>query len=1028
MKRHSRNCRLAKALLVVLAALGHVSGFAVERTYTGATDGEFGVPGNWSGSTLPGDGDTAVIPGDTTVKVSTSASVAALKAVSFVRLDGATAKLELSDVSVDFDGGKPRLFGTGTFSAKGTLSTPPTVSLRQDNGDFAGSFFFSDVAVSVYGPRSVGGQSGGNVCPVSHVMTKATATYSFKGGGNYYNPIASNTGSTWYGLRVDSATDSVITNFGSIVFTCSGDAGTRISMMSPYDFVQRGAITLSKNNFDAACGGNGGRLWLDCDVTLPTNDAYIFNDSSSGGTVVFGPSFRLLRGSKIQSQANNKIAFGGDNVFAGTTVGCNLLSASSVLDLNGHSQVFPNYLYTAKGCVVTSANAPATLTLKGYFNNSTASCNADLNGHVSLELDTANATVMSIFNGEGKTSQTDGSLIVTRGTLKATEGLNMPNIQSIVIGAEQSEYNAKLNIFSTSVTINPSVTLAHWGVGRLELASGMTLKVASATDDGLPMAKGKYAQNASEGIVACPWIDGDGVLEICGGSIEQGDFVWCGAAGAAWSDASNWKVDGVAAGRVPGSGDRAVIADASEVFVGDDDLASVNALSGLLLLVNDSVLTLTNVLTEANLSLSLSGAGKFRGVNVGYDGTSTLKTSIVFSGDNSDFHGSFYFTNTSVQVANAKGLGTDNSVVFWGQNGYTGTQPILKYAVSGEFDNTLWLHNGGSGLLNVDGECAVTNRGTVNFYGASSVVRIRTAGLFAFGGAIVNKHSRTGLSGGNGLNLNGRCAVVGSAPQIDAKAQVYADGGAHYWERPVKNISNGFMFAGADGDLPSLTFGAANIDVDCSMQLWWNPEYNPVRYDLNGFDQRFLKYACYNLGKNRELVLTSSTGPATLTLKGDSGTTRVPAVKYDGEVSLAIESSVDGATVSLSNRVGEVSATTGAMMALAGTMQFNAGTRLPNLSKLIAGKSGSESSAILRFADADVVVNRNADIEFAGVGKVDLPDGYRLSVKHAKVNGVDVTPGTYSASSPDSAGLLNGRILGLGVISVRGDGMILFLE
>ena len=572
MKRHCRDCRRPAALLAVAVVLGCGSAMAVERTFSGATGDEFGVPGNWSGSTLPGDGDTAVIPADTTVKVSTEASVAALKSVSFVRLDGVTARLELSDVAVDFDGGKPSLLGSGTFSATSTLATPPAVKLRQDNGEFAGSFSFSDVAVSVYGPRSVGGQVGGNACPISHVMTKAAATYTFCGGGNYCNPIESNTGSTWYGLRVDTYADSAITNFGAVSFTCSGTAGTRIAMASAHDFVQRGRITLSKNNFDAACGGNGGRLWLDCEVYLSSNDSYIFNDSSSGGTVVLGPNFKLLKGARIQSQENNRIAFAGDNLFSGTTVGCNLLSAKSVMDLNGHSQVFPNYLYTAKGCVITSENAPATLSLTGYFNNSTASCNADLNGHVSLELNTANATVMSILNGDGKMSRTDGSLIVTRGTLKATEGWNMPNLRSIVIGSEQGDKSAKLNVSSTSVTLNPSVSLVHWGVGRLELVSGLTMKVSSATDDGLPMAKGKYAQTASDGVVACSWIDGDGVLEVCGGSIQQGDFVWCGAADASWSDASNWKVDGASAGRVPGAGDRAVIADASEVFVGDADL------------------------------------------------------------------------------------------------------------------------------------------------------------------------------------------------------------------------------------------------------------------------------------------------------------------------------------------------------------------------------------------------------------------------------------------------------------------------
>ena len=49
----------------------------VERSFVAASGGEFGVAENWSGSTLPGDGDTAVIPDGGTVKVSAAVVIRA---------------------------------------------------------------------------------------------------------------------------------------------------------------------------------------------------------------------------------------------------------------------------------------------------------------------------------------------------------------------------------------------------------------------------------------------------------------------------------------------------------------------------------------------------------------------------------------------------------------------------------------------------------------------------------------------------------------------------------------------------------------------------------------------------------------------------------------------------------------------------------------------------------------------------------------------------------------------------------------
>lgn len=58
-----------RTVVTALAVVGCGCAFAgVERTFVGATGGEFGLAANWSGAALPGVGDTAVISDGLTVE------------------------------------------------------------------------------------------------------------------------------------------------------------------------------------------------------------------------------------------------------------------------------------------------------------------------------------------------------------------------------------------------------------------------------------------------------------------------------------------------------------------------------------------------------------------------------------------------------------------------------------------------------------------------------------------------------------------------------------------------------------------------------------------------------------------------------------------------------------------------------------------------------------------------------------------------------------------------------------------------
>jgi len=304
---------ILKTLAMVAATV--VSGvvFAgVERNFVGTTGGEFGVAANWSGSTLPGDGDTAIIPNGVTVNVSSSDSVAALKAVSFLKLNGSTAKLSIVGQSVDFDGGKPQLLGAGVFSAEATSGTSVAIKLRQDNSDYTGSFSFKGVTTYAFGPKTVG---GANACPISQTMLDNGDMFHFAEKGNYYGPIALDAATTWQGLAVDATATGVITNFGALTVSVGHwSAGARFSQNSSYDFVQRGKIAMATSGRFDINVNKAGRLWLDCEAEFKNADDDFFADTATIGTIVLGPNFCLKKG-RMQTNGGNGFVLEGENPF-----------------------------------------------------------------------------------------------------------------------------------------------------------------------------------------------------------------------------------------------------------------------------------------------------------------------------------------------------------------------------------------------------------------------------------------------------------------------------------------------------------------------------------------------------------------------------------------------------------------------------------------------------------------------------------------------------------------------------------------
>ena len=482
--------------IVAFSALSAVGLAAATLTYTGENGGGFALAGNWDGGVAPGAGDSVVIPDGKVVHVTTSEDVAALTAVSSVTLDGVGAQIAVRDTSVDFVAGKASLSGTGQFRAVGTGTGGYTVSLAQDNSAFAGSFFFSNVIVHAHSPEAVGGQAGGSACPIEvYLGGKNTHSYNFKGTGTYYNPIRLDASGTWYGLYADAP--GAVTNEGSIAFWDSArkDFGSRIRQGKAQTFVQKGLITLEGlgGGFDADVV-KGGRIVFDNAIAAIGRPCRLCMDS--GGMALLGPNFSFTNASSIDVSSGQTAPKPLFSFMAADLLGHVPLlvigrtkegtSGYNMVDLNGFDQAVGGVkVCTANSAqemnVITSLSGPATLAVTNAFDNA-GTCSVDWGGHVTLELAAAShAGEQRIVNLGGRVSDTDGGIRVTRGTLRALKGWNVPNISRLHVGRAGSDDAAKL--VANLRTVSERLEKGEGTLGRLMTERELYDEVNAAIKD-----------------------------------------------------------------------------------------------------------------------------------------------------------------------------------------------------------------------------------------------------------------------------------------------------------------------------------------------------------------------------------------------------------------------------------------------------------------------------------------------------------------------------------------------------------------
>lgn len=259
--------------------------------FKGPDRGAFGEAANWLDGRLPMRGDRVVIPRGRTVLV-TAGDYSALTNLTSIHLEDASSILEIRDVDADFHPGQVQLTGRGEFRAVGTGAKPRRVVLRQDNSEFGGAFFFTNVCAYVHGPKALG-----RSCPVTFCKTTAggDCVFNFAEPGVYSSDLAflPPSGAMWFAVAAPVATKKgMIVNRGRITIPTmiNRHCGRIYSPNVP--FVQEGLLDLGAR-IDLC-----GNVTLKCPVRFRGRDEELFTDDKAG-LLRFGEGFSWSSGATL---------------------------------------------------------------------------------------------------------------------------------------------------------------------------------------------------------------------------------------------------------------------------------------------------------------------------------------------------------------------------------------------------------------------------------------------------------------------------------------------------------------------------------------------------------------------------------------------------------------------------------------------------------------------------------------------------------------------------------------------------------
>ena len=495
-----------------------------------------------------------------------------------------------------------RLQGQGKFNS----ANAGALTLAGDNSLLTspGRFRFDNTEAVIAHERGLGAGATATAVFKATSNTKAKMTFNAGVSGVVTNEAAVSVQSTPYVVAVSPNTARLVQH-GNFAHPVSGT----VKVGGTLEFYGCKVSSSNYLYFDAAVSGQPSHVWFGPECTYGLSYAFFCNGESKihfSGTSKFNAA----------PAVNNAFCEGVD-VLKDTTI--MPWQKFMVLDLQGYDQHLIGFVNDYVGAgndftrVIKSAT-PATLTVTGggdithwpKFEGEAGYC------HASTKKETIKKYVSSSTN----------LLDVAKGTVVLADEAGWSGDVTVRTGAV-------LELSSAKAIQGGNRRLTVEAGGSLVLKAGSQCYVASANIAGTELESGTiYTVAMLRDTMGLP-VSGDDLAALT----VKDTGVWKG-----------W----------PSSGTAKVPTDTT-VYIGDEDVANVNALDDIVLMPGSSVIC-TNVENGLTLQAKISGSGSFVAANA---------APIVLLGDNSGLQapGTFSFTNTYVVVSNRYGLGSVGTAI-----------------------------------------------------------------------------------------------------------------------------------------------------------------------------------------------------------------------------------------------------------------------------------------------------------------------------------------------------------------------------
>lgn len=1024
---------------------------AAEKTWTGgAEDALFSSSGNWDPAGAPENGDALFFSG--------SAAVGAVNDIQGLSLSGITVSGS-GTVTLQNTGNGFTLAGDITLSGSGALNIDVPVSIDTDvtfnlsgahlyaygaisgTGSITvegGKYFYAKDAVGLTGVTANNGrvyvEKPTFVAPVTlnqrRVDGVSYVALVFQASGTYNIPItiANVDGS---GHTLQTASSSVhVTNTAPVTLAPS----TYSRWLPTGSITHAGGITL-QTPVQAGTMSlvlNGNNVIREVPIAFPNA---LYFDNGTLRLAVAGNTYSTLNcyTKTLFTDVPFALDPSADVVFG---VG---YSKSGAIDINGNDQIINRpYLgnlsdLATSSYILTSSSGPATLTCRA---TASSMFFGSLDGAINLAWEPLSDAYT--FTLTGRVSQTSGTLHAKSGTLLLSSDTAFPNLSGL-----SASDTGTLRVETPNV---PAVPLTLSGSAMLSLPEGINLTCITAQIDGTKLPVGVYSTSSSVG--GRSFITGAGTLTVLTIPLSETVCTWTGGgADTLFSTPDNWDTppsfDGSEALLFADAGTVATLdgvfragalrfsrSAPFSIVSGQEPSGLEMGLGGITALAPVTSALVTNTLAvpltlfyghefqlASNQTIAITGT-----VSGGTPTDPLVKTgdgTLRLTGTNT-FESPLVISNGFVNVNTGTALGNPTNTITihrptsttssWNNRG-----PLYFTDTVATNDRPIIIGPSVSyiGQTYPQGATLVLN-GKLTFISAA---RIDNPGTLLFRGGLdcLTSDPWFQSSGGNVMRFEERPLDLGTRRlAADNSGTFHVSTASNRWGYLA--IYSATFLCGAENALPTnsyVTFGASYTQRGT--------------LNLNGFNQQ-VKYLAYSGSSqaSTNMAIRSET-PATLTLQGDSNTTRSFVGYFTNAVSLCHRNS---GTLALTGPTS-ASTTTGDLLIETGTVAFRSGAKWTGSTNITvtAGILSIEGGNGDTFGGNSASLNITR-LHLTSSSTVNLAEGVTEYVRAGTLDGKHLAPGSYG-STTSAAKYKSSRFTGSGVLHVlysEAKGTLFFLQ